>query len=251
MAGYGSGVGLTQAIYRGQTKNLNEKKPADPAQIAFVTNNKTLVAACDNLQVADRNDYDDKSPSGIHSRHSTIQINVTDFSKAPSVFVSHYLKPHVIRRLQRMVFVTTGHRAVEWASDKEKTKSGMQILEKLVISRDPYHHTFDGKQKVYFEDKKNPDQKVLANYPWKISISAGKRKSGTQDTFQYSRAFKQLTDDEIQDFFSAIVCFMEVWEVTFGAPLLRELAQYKHKTKGNGEPDKKESQNDDDDRDTI
>ena len=62
----------------------NEKRyDTDVTQIAFITNRKTLVAACDYLQDPDLDGDPDKCPSSLHARYSRIKINVTNFDKEP------------------------------------------------------------------------------------------------------------------------------------------------------------------------
>ena len=59
----------------------NKQYQTDPTQIAFLSNKKTLVAACDYLQPPDLNGDPDKCPASLHARYSRIKINVADFEK--------------------------------------------------------------------------------------------------------------------------------------------------------------------------
>lgn len=192
----------------------NKQYRTDPSQIAFLSNRKTLVAACDYLQPPDLNGDPDKCPASLHARYSRIKINVTDFEKNPTVFLSFNLDPSEIRLLhQKICMITMTEREFEWGVTKNYGTFGSDRMDMISISRKPLRN----------------GQK--ANYPWSISISSGK--TAADKKFQPEKsARKLLSDDEIQRFFGDIMAYISVWEMTFGAPFIRNVIEpYKAKRK--------------------
>lgn len=181
----------------------NEKRyDTDVTQIAFLSNRKTLVAACDYLQPPDLDGDPDKCPASLHARYSRIKINVTDFDKEPSVFLSYNLEPSEIRLLyQKICMLNMTDREFEWGTTKDFSSFGSNRMEMIKVTRQP----------------KRNNQRV--NYPWTIAITAGTSAGGK---FQPEKSVKKfLSDDEIQKFFGDILAYISVWEITLGAPLIR------------------------------
>lgn len=85
----------------------NKAKQVDVSQIAFITNRKTLIAACDYLQAPDLNGDPDKCPASLHARYSRIKLVLTDFEKEPSVVLSYNLDPSEIRLLYQKICMLT------------------------------------------------------------------------------------------------------------------------------------------------
>ena len=189
----------------------NKAKQVDVSQIAFITNRKTLIAACDYLQAPDLNGDPDKCPASLHARYSRIKLILTDFEKEPSVVLSYNLEPSEIRLLyQKICMLTMTERDYVWSTTKDFSSFGSNRMEAIKITRQP----------------KRNDQKV--NYPWTISITVGASANGK---FQPEKSAKKfLSDDEIQKFFGDIAAYISVWEMTFGAPFIRNVIEpYKAK----------------------
>lgn len=178
----------------------------DIAQIAFITNQKNLISACDALELADIRK--DKSPAGIHAKYSRIKITVTDFSIKPSTILSFYLKPAEIRRLYWQARVIKGAKEFSVSWQKKKERKGKIVAESMTISHEPW---------------RNKEKQERSNYPWKINISAGEYQNGSNKPFYDKRVFKVLSDDEFEDFFSAIVAYLHAWEAIVGAPLVNDI----------------------------
>jgi len=177
----------------------------EPSQVAFITNNKTLLSACDYLELATS---DDKCPAGLHAGYSRIRLAVTDFSKEPSVYLTFHLKPEEIRRLHTDVQF---HRqmkllgkAAPYQADwhKKKPKEGKICAEALSIS-------YESEMSV----------------PWKIKISSGFYASDAMNAKASYNKFTQkfLTDIEFEDFLCKIVTYLTNWESVVGAPYMRDL----------------------------
>ena len=174
------------------------------SQIAFNTNRKTLIAACDYLELATP---DDKSPAGLHAGYSRIRLTVTDFAGEKPTFLTFFLKPEEIRRLLGDV---RWHRQMEllerkvpykqeWA--KKKPKEGKVVAEALSISYEP-----------------------SMGVPWKISIADGFYASEDAKSPTYTRkAAKFLTAIEFEDFLCKIVTYLDNWEIVIGAPYMKAL----------------------------
>ena len=176
----------------------NKAKQVDVSQIAFITNRKTLIAACDYLQAPDLNGDPDKCPASLHARYSRIKLVLTDFEKEPSVVLSYNLDPSEIRLLyQKICMLTMTERDYGWSTTKDFSSFGSNRMEAIKITRQP----------------KRNDQKV--NYPWTISITVGASANGK---FQPEKSAKKFLSDD------------EIWEMTFGAPFIRNVIEpYKAK----------------------
>lgn len=100
-----------------------------------------------------------------------------------------------------------------WSTTKDFSSFGSNRMEAVKITRQP----------------KRNDQKV--KYPWTISITVGTSANGK---FQPEKSAKKfLSDDEIQKFFGDIAAYISVWEMTFGAPFIRNVIEpYKAKRPG-------------------
>lgn len=127
---------------------------------------------------------------------------MTDFDKEPSVFLSYNLEPSEIRLLyQKICMLNMTDREFEWGTTKDFSSFGSNRMEMIKVTRQP----------------KRNDQKV--NYPWTIAITAGTSAGGK---FQPEKSVKKfLSDDEIQKFFGDILAYISVWEITLGAPFIR------------------------------
>ena len=193
----------------------NKQYQTDPTQIAFLSNKKTLVAACDYLQPPDLNGDPDKCPASLHARYSRIKIHVTDFEKNPSVFLSFNLDPSEIRLLyQKISMLTMTEREFSWAVTKNYGAFGSDRMEIFNITRVPL---------------RNGEK---AKYPWTISISTGTSAKNSGKFQSEKSARKLLSDDEMQRFFGDIVAYISVWEMTFGAPFIRNVIEpYKKERK--------------------
>jgi len=175
------------------------------SQIAFNTNNKTLISACDSLSLATA---EDKCPAGIHSKYSRVRIAVTDFSREKSDYLTFHLKPEEIRRIYKDVQF---HRQ-------------MKLLGKAA------------QYQVGWQKKKPREDKILAEamtisyeaemgIPWKIKISAGFFDGpGMKAKATYNRHVQKfLTDMEFEDFLCKIVSYLDAWETVIGATYMRDL----------------------------
>lgn len=191
----------------------NKPYQTDITQIAFISNKKTLIAACDYLQAPDLQGEPDKCPASLHARYSRIKINVTDFEKNPTVFLSFNLDPSEIRLLyQKICMITMTEREFSWGVTKNYAAFGSDRMEVFNITRAPL---------------RNGEK---AKYPWTISISTGTASKNGGKFQSEKSARKLLSDDEIQRFFGDIMAYISVWEMTLGAPFIRNVIEpYKAK----------------------
>jgi hypothetical protein len=182
----------------------------DATQIAFITNQKTLIAACDSLQAPDFNNPKDKSPASLHAKYSRIKINVTDFSKTPTVFMCFYLQPQEICALYDDAKKVKGTaQEYKWGSQKKKEQGGKTTAEAITVARNPY---------------RDAEKTVVSNYPWTIKISHGTYPNGPNDKPNYDKnAYKMLSDVEFVGFLCSIVRYMSAWEVVMGAPIIKRI----------------------------
>jgi len=176
----------------------------DLSQIAFITNRKQLVSACDYLQVTDLEDeFPDKCPASMHARYSRIKIMVTNFDVNPTVCVNFNVKPSEIRLLFEKVKLTSiSDRPFEWKQIKDMKLVGGEGTESITIKR--VQAMKDGKEVV--------------GYPWSFAIA---QNVGGEKKF----AAKSVSDDEMFQFLGDIVAYINVWEMTFGAPLIRKVIE--------------------------
>mgnify|MGYP000032968673 CR=1 FL=1 len=189
----------------------NKVQEVNISQIAFISNRKNLIAACDYLQAPDLHGDPDKCPASLHARYSRIKLILTDFEKEPSVVMSYNLEPSEIRLLyQKICMLNMTERSFEWSVTKDFSSFDSNRMQIINITR---------------QSKRN-DQKF--NYPWTISIAVG---TFIDKKFQPKKSAKKyLSDDEIQKFFGDIVSYISVWEMTFGAPFIRNVIEpYKAK----------------------
>lgn len=185
---------------------MGKNTKPDVSQIAFITNQKTLIAACDYLQPPDLNGDPDKCPASLHARYSRIKLILTDFESNPSVFLTYNLDPSEIRLLHEKIgMLTMTERNFDWSTTKDFSSFGNNWMEVFRITRMPMRN----------------NQK--AKYPWAISIRAGTSENGKFKAEQEVRKF--LSDDEIQKFFIDIVAYLNVWEMTHGAPFIRNVIE--------------------------
>jgi hypothetical protein len=185
---------------------LEQQNRNEISQIAFITNQKNLVSACDALELADIGK--DKSPAGIHTKYSRIKITVTDFSNKPSTILSFYLKPAEVRRLYWQARVVKGTKDFSVSWQKKKDRKGKVIAESMTISHEPW---------------RNKEKQERFHYPWRINISSGEYPKGLSKPVYDKRVFKLLSDDEFEDFLSTVVAYLNAWETVVGAPLLKEI----------------------------
>jgi hypothetical protein len=183
-----------------------EQKRNDFSQIAFITNQKNLISACDALELADIRK--DKSPAGIHARYSRIKITVTDFSNKPSTILSFYLKPTEIRRLYWQARVIKGPKEFSVAWQKKKNRKGKVVAESMSVTHEPW---------------RNKEKQERSNYPWRVSISSGEYPKGSSKPVYDKRVLKLLSDDEFEDFFGSVVSYLNAWETIIGAPLIKDI----------------------------
>ncbi len=202
----------------------DEKNKVDPTQIAFITNQKPLIAACDSLQAPDFGNPKDKSPASLHAKYSRIKINVTDFSKTPSVFMSFYLQPQEICALYddaRMVKGTMSE--YKWGSSKKKEFGGKTTAEAITVARNPY---------------RDAEKTTVSTYPWTIKISHGTYPNGPNGKPNYDKhAYKMLNDAEFVGFLCSIVRYMSAWEVVMGAPAIKRIDALKKERRNNRDDD--------------
>ena len=172
----------------------------DYSQITYMTNRKTLISACDSLELPDFNDEKEKSFSNIHGRYSRIKICVTDFSASPSVFVRFFLTPAQIRRIHRQTMIAKGKTefSVKWIK-----KASKPVTETLIITREPFKIDASGNKTT-----------VAASHPWKFRISVGEK-----------AATKMLTDEEAEDFFTTIVTYLNAWETAMAPAHITKVRQ--------------------------
>lgn len=187
----------------------------DPTQIAFISNRKTLIAACDALKLPVIGNGRDKTPASLHGKYSRIRINVNDFDKEPSVFVSFNLNPAEVRRVLskvRMINMGMKDYAMNWTKRIE-TDHGV-LAEALSIFRRPYV---------------NEAKTETANYPWTVKIQAGGYPDkGLKSKPNYTKtACKLLSDNEIEDFFATAVNYIDKWEIFNTGELLSAIGVVK------------------------
>lgn len=192
---------------------MDKQTITDISQIAFISNQKTLMAACDYLQTPDPNSDSDKCPASLHARYSRIKLILTDFEKNPSVILTYNLKPSEIRLLYEKIRVLTmTERTFDWSTTKDFSSFGSNHAAVFRMVREPMRN----------------NQK--ANYPWSVSIRTGTTENGKFKPAQNVRKF--LSDDEILKFFIDIVTYLNVWEITHGAPFIRNVIDpYKEQRK--------------------
>ena len=154
--------------------------------------------------------------------YSLIPLIISDGTGSSRKVVKYNFNPNDFFALRRecegaVIF----HRSYERKFEKMNCIDGQMTIRSITIRHEYYKKDRNGKEVLA------DGQKVVSQYPWFIGISETKGKADAkgekvEKVSEKNQSYILLSSGEYQDMIDSTCRYIDVYAMTFGAPLLRE-----------------------------